>query len=82
MEPLTIENFDVSDLFISDPYLGNYGLTFAKFVSLETSKSLPPIRIDGDLKVFINKNGKNKSFSLAISVASQMKSSSSSSIEV
>ena len=68
MEPLTIENFDVSDSFISDPYLGNYGLTLAKFVSLETSKSLPPIRIDGDIKVFINKNGKNKSFSLAISV--------------
>ena len=44
------------------------------------SKSLPPIRIDGDFKVFINKNGvaqqpralwadgKNKSFLLAISV--------------
>ena len=47
--------------------LGNYGLTLAKFVSLETRKSLPPIRIDGDFKVFINKNGKNKSFSLAIS---------------
>ena len=63
-----IENFDVSDLFISEPYLNTYGLTLAKFVSLETCKSLPPIRIDGDLKVFINKNGKNKSFSLAISV--------------
>ena len=63
-----MENFDVSDSFISDPYLGNYGLTLAKFVSLETRKSLPPIRIDGEFKVFINKNGKNKSFSLAISV--------------
>ena len=68
MEPLTIENFDVSDSFISEPYLSTYGLTLAKFISLETSKSLPPIRIDGEFKVFINKNGKNKSFSLAISV--------------
>ena len=68
MEPLTIENFDVSDSFISEPYLSTYGLTLAKFVSLKDRKSLPPIRIDGDLKVFINKNGKNKSFSLAISV--------------
>ena len=68
MEPLTIKNFDVSDSFISDPYLGNYGLTLVKFVSLETRKSLPPIRIDGDFKVFINKNSKNKSFSLALSV--------------
>ena len=67
MEPLTIGNFDISDSFISDPYLGNYGLTLAKFISLETNKS-PPIRVDGDFKVFINKNGKNKSFSLAISV--------------
>ena len=68
MEPITIENFDASDSFISDPYLGNYGLTLAKFVSLEKRKSLPPIRIGGDLKVFVNKNGENKSFSLAISV--------------
>ena len=68
MEPLTIENFDVSDSFISEPYLSTYGLTSAKFVSLETSKSLPPIRIDGEFKVFINKNGKNKSFLLALSV--------------
>ena len=59
-----IANFDVSDSFISE----HHGLTSAKFVSLETSKSLPPIRLDGDLKVFINKNGKNKSFALAISV--------------
>ena len=28
-----IEQFDVSDSFISDPYLGNYGLTLAKFVN-------------------------------------------------
>ena len=68
MEPLTLKNFDVNDSFISEPYLRTYGLTLAKFISLETSKSLPPIRIDGDLKVFINKNGENKSFSLAISV--------------
>ena len=68
MEPLTIENFDVSDSFISEPYLSTCGLTLAKFVSLKDRKSLPPIRIDGDLNVFINKNGKNKSFSLAISV--------------
>ena len=61
-----IENFDVSDLFINDPYLGNYGLTLAKFVNVETHKSLPPIRIDGDLKVFINKNNGKKSFSLAM----------------
>ena len=63
-----IENFDVSDSFISEPYLSTYGLTLAKFVSLGTSKSLPPIRIDGDLKVIINKNGDKKSFLLAISV--------------
>ena len=62
MEPLTIENFDVSESFISEPYLGTYGLTLAKFVSLGTSKSLPPIRIDGDLEVFINKNSDKKSF--------------------
>ena len=30
MEPLTIEIFDVTDSFISDSYLGNYGLTLAK----------------------------------------------------
>ena len=68
MEPLTIENFYVNDSFIREPYLSTYGLTSAKFISLETSKSLPPIRIDGDLKAFINKKNKNKSFSLAISV--------------
>ena len=68
MEPLTIENFDVSDSFILDSYVGRYGLTLAKFVSLETSKSLPPIRIDGEFKVFINTNCKNKSFLLGISV--------------
>ena len=44
MEPLTI---DTSDSFILDPYVGRYGLTLAKFISLETRKSLPPIRIDG-----------------------------------
>ena len=63
-----IENFDVSDSFILDPHAGRYGLMLAKFVSLETCKSLPPIRIDGDLKVFVDKNGDKKSFSLAISV--------------
>ena len=68
MEPLTIENFDISDSFILDPYAGRYGLTLAKFISFGTKKSLPPIRIDGEFKVFINRNGKNKSFSLAISV--------------
>ena len=68
MKALTIKNFDASDLFISDPYLGNYGLTLAKFVNIETYKSVPPFRIDGEFKVFINKNDKNKSFSLAISV--------------
>ena len=45
-----------------------YGLTPAKFVSLETGKSLPLIRLDGDFKVFLNRTGKGKSFSLAISV--------------
>ena len=68
MEPLTIESFDVSDSFISDPYLGNYGLTLAKFIGLENRKPLPPIRIDGGFKVFINKNNGKRSFSLAISV--------------
>ena len=66
MEPhcdLTIENFDVSDSFISERYLSTYRLTLPKFVSLETRKPLPPIRIDGDLKVFVNKNGDKKSFS-------------------
>ena len=45
-----------------------YGLTLAKFANLEKSKALPPIRIDGHLKVFVNKNGDKKLFSLAISV--------------
>ena len=61
MEPLMI---NVIDSFILD----RYGLTLAKFVSLEMSKPLPPIRIDGDLKVFVNKNNDKCSFSLAISV--------------
>ena len=68
MEPQTIKNFDFSESFILDPYVGRYILTLAKFVSLEMHKSLPPIRIDGDFKVFINKNGGKKSFSLAVSV--------------
>ena len=68
MEPITIENFDASDFFISDICLGNYGLILAEFISLETRKPLPPIRIDGEFKVFINKNNGKKSFSLAISV--------------
>ena len=61
MEPLTIKNFNASDSFISDPYLGNYGLTLAKFVNIEglpliridgEFKSLPPIRVDGEFKVY------------------------------
>ena len=68
MEPIAIENFDTSDSFISDPYLGNYELTLAKFVSLGDRKPLPPIRIDGEFNVFINKNNGKKSFLLAISV--------------
>ena len=44
MEPLTIENFYVSDSFILNPYAGRYGLTLPKFISLEVHKSLPPIR--------------------------------------
>ena len=63
-----IENFDVSDSFILDLYLGSYRLTLAKFVNIETHKNLPPIRIDGDLKVFAKKNGGKCSFSLAIPV--------------
>ena len=73
MESLTIDvttgrGASASDMTISEPYLSTYGLTLAKFVSLGTSKSLPPIRIDGDFKVFVNKNNGKKSFSLAISV--------------
>ena len=68
MGPLTTENFDVSDSFILDPYAGRYRLTLAKFVSLETRKSLPPIRMDRDFKVFVDKNNGKKSFSLAILV--------------
>ena len=68
MKPLTIEKFDVSDVFILDPSGGKYGLTFTKFISIETNKSLPPIRIDGDLKVFMNKNDGKCSFWLAIAV--------------
>ena len=49
MKPLTIEQFDISDLFILDPYGGKYGLTFTKFISIEMNKSLPLIRIDGEL---------------------------------
>ena len=60
MKPLTIEQFDVSDLFISDPYLSNYGLTLPKFVNVQTRSRQPPIRIDGDFKVFINKNNDKK----------------------
>ena len=68
MEPLTTENFDVSDSFILDPYAGRYGLTLAMFISLETHKSSLPIRTDGDFKIFVNKNKGKKSFLLAISV--------------
>ena len=68
MKPLTIEQFDVSDSFILVPYRGKYGLTFAKFVGAETNKSLPPIRINEDLKVFMHKNDGKRSFSLAIAV--------------
>ena len=64
MKPLMIDEFDVSDVFILDPTMRKYRLTFTKFVSVEMNKSSPPIRIDGDLKVFINK----ESFSLAIAV--------------
>ena len=70
MEPIEIENFDISDSFILDSYAGRYGLTLAKFVSLEDRKPLPPIRIDREFKVFINKNNGKRSFSLAISQTS------------
>ena len=35
--------------------MNSYGLMIVKFVKLEDKGPLPPIRIDGDLKVFINK---------------------------
>ena len=66
--PLTIENFDISDSFILDSCASRYGLTLAKFVSLEDCKPLLPIRIDGDLKVFVDKNNGKRSFSLAMLV--------------
>ena len=66
MKPLTIEQFDVSDSFILDPARGKYRLTFAKLVSIEMDKCLSPIRIDGDLKVFMKENDGKRSFSLAI----------------
>ena len=59
-----IENFDVSDSFILDSYASRYRLTLAKFVSLEDCKPLPPIRIDGDLKVFVTKNNGKHSLEL------------------
>ena len=74
--PLTIENFDVIDSFILDSYASRYGLTLSKFVSLEDRKPLPPIRIDSDLKVFVNKNNGKRSFSLAILVDKQTSISS------
>ena len=63
-----IKNFYISDSFILDSYASRYGLTLAKFFSLEDRKPFPPIRIDGDLKVFVTKNNGKQSFSLAISV--------------
>ena len=53
MKPLTIEQFDISDVNILDPSRSKYGLRFSKFVSI-ANKQLPPIRIDGELKVFAN----------------------------
>ena len=75
MKPLAIENFDFSDAFILDPIGGKYGLTFAKFISVETNKSLSPIRKDGDLKVFMNKNDGKHSFLLAKPLTRQTKNS-------
>ena len=63
-----IEQFDVSDAFILDLSGRKYGLTFAKFVSIEMNKSLPPIRIDGWLKISMNKNDRKCSFSSAIAI--------------
>ena len=68
MKPLTTDQFGISDAFILDPNGSKYGLTFIKFISIETNKSLPSIRIDGELKVFMNKNDGKRSFSLAIAV--------------
>ena len=72
---LTIENFDVSDSFILDSSASRYGLTLVKFVSLKDRKPLLPIRIDGDLKVFVTKNNGKRSFSLAVSVDKSNKES-------
>ena len=55
-----IEQFVTSKLFVLDPARGKYGLAFAKFVKID-HKQLPSIRIEGDLKVFINKNDGKKS---------------------
>ena len=63
MKPLTIEQFDTSDSFVREPYMNSYELMIVKFVRLDKSL-LPPLRIDGDLKVFINKG----TYSLAITV--------------
>ena len=65
IKPPMIDKFDVSDAFILDPNEGKYRLAF--FVSVE-NKQLPPIRIDGDFKVFMNKNDGKKSFWLAIAL--------------
>ena len=62
-----IDQFDVSDANILDPSGSKYGLRFSKFISI-TNKQLPPIRIDGELKVFVNERNGKRSFSLAIAV--------------
>ena len=67
MKPLAIDQFDVSDANILDPSGSKYGLRFSKFVSI-ANKQLPPIRIDGELKVFVNERHGKKSYSLAIAV--------------
>ena len=63
-----IENFEISNSFRLQPYAGRYGLTFAKFIDMNTKKVLRPIRIDRNLKAFMNENDRGKSFSLAIAV--------------
>ena len=67
MKPLTIDQFDVSDANILDPSGSKYGLRFSKLVSI-ANKQLPPIRVDGELKVFANERHRKKYYLLAIAI--------------
>ena len=59
-----ITQFDTSDSFVRESHMNSYGLMIVKFVRLEDKGPLPPIRIDSDLKVYINEG----TYSLAITV--------------